>query len=103
MYELCDDASDIAKDVKAASNVVFTTDRKMIALNYDGLGVVNDIKHNHATEFKNKRILIVGAGGAAKAVTAAVIAENPTSITVANRTKAKALAIKKLFDYKYNI
>ena len=103
VFELCDEASDIAKDVKAASNVVFTSDRKMIALNYDGLGIVNDIKHNYATEFKNKRILIVGAGGAAKAVIAAVIAENPASITIANRTKAKAQAIKESFAYKYNL
>ena len=103
VFELCDYASDIAKDVRAASNVVFTPERKMIALNYDGLGIVNDIKHNNATEFKNKHILIVGAGGAAKAVVAAVIAQNPTSITVVNRTKAKALVIKELFTYKYNI
>ena len=74
VYELCDDASDIAKDVKAASNVIFTPERKMIALNYDGLGIVNDIKYNHATELNDKRILVVVAGGAAKAVVAAVIA-----------------------------
>ena len=103
VFELCDDASDIAKDVRAASNVAFTSERKMIALNYDGLGIVNDIKHNHSTEFKDKRILVVGAGGAAKAVVAAVIAENPASITIANRTKAKAQSIKELFAYKYNI
>jgi len=103
LYELCDDASDIAKDVEAASNVVFTPERKMIALNYDGLGIVNDIKYNHASKFKNKRVLVVGAGGAAKAVVAAVIAENPASITIANRTKAKAESIKELFAYKYSI
>ena len=103
VYELCDDASDIAKDVKAASNVIFTYDRKMIALNYDGLGIINDIKYNHSTKLKDKRVLVVGAGGAAKAVVAALIAEKPTSITIANRTKAKAQAIKELFAYRYSI
>ncbi len=62
VYELCDDASDITKDVKAASNVIFTPERKMIALNYDGLGIVNDIKYNHSTEIKDKRVLVIGAG-----------------------------------------
>ena len=103
IFKLCDDATEIAKDVKAASNVIFTPERKMIALNYDGLGIVNDIKYNHATELNDKRILVVGAGGAAKAVVAAVIAEKPSSIAIANRTKAKAQAIKELFAYKYNI
>lgn len=103
VFALCDSASDIAKDVEAASNVEFTSERKMIALNYDGLGIVNDIKNNHAIKFKDKRVLVVGAGGAAKAIVAAIIAENPTSITITNRTQAKAESIKELFAYKYNL
>ena len=61
VFDLCDDATDSAKDVKAASNVIFTSDRKMVALNYDGLGIINDIKHNHVTNFKGKRVLVIGA------------------------------------------
>ncbi|AJC48340.1 shikimate dehydrogenase [Allofrancisella guangzhouensis] len=103
VFELCDDADDVATDVKAASNVVFRPDRKMIALNYDGLGIVNDIKNNHQINFQNKNILVVGAGGAAKAVIAAIIKEKPKSLTITNRTKEKALKVKKLFEYKYGI
>jgi shikimate dehydrogenase len=103
VYELCDDATDITKDVKAASNVLFTPERKMIALNYDGLGIVNDIKYNQATEFEGKRVLVIGAGGAAKAVVAAILTENPASITISNRTKLKAQAVKDLFSYKSDI
>ncbi|KEI35070.1 shikimate 5-dehydrogenase I alpha [Francisella sp. W12-1067] len=103
VFELCDDAGDIAKDVKAASNVIFTPDRKMIALNYDGLGIVNDIKNNHKVGFQNKDVLVVGAGGAAKAVVAAIIKEKPKSLTITNRTKEKALVIKSLFKYKCDI
>lgn len=44
VFELADSADDIAQDVKAVSNVIFTEDRQMKALNYDGLGIVNDIK-----------------------------------------------------------
>jgi shikimate dehydrogenase len=101
VFELCDDATDSAKDVKAASNVVFTAERKMIALNYDGLGIINDIKHNHETKFEGKRVLVIGAGGAAKAVVAAVITENPLSIAISNRTTGKADAIKNRFKHKY--
>ncbi len=103
VFDLCDDADDTARDVKAASNVIFTTDRKMIALNYDGLGIVNDIKNNHNVVLADKDILIVGAGGAAKAVVTAIIKENPKSITITNRTLDKAVVIKNMFKYKFDI
>jgi len=97
VFALADGADDIAKAVKAASNVIFTDDRKMIALNYDGLGIVNDIKNNHKISFENKKVLIVGAGGAAKAVIAAVIRENLKSITITNRTRQKVERIQEQF------
>lgn len=103
VFGMCDDADNLAKDVQSASNVIFTDDRRMIALNYDGLGIVNDIKNNHKETFTNKKILIIGAGGAAKAVIAAIINEKPKSITISNRTKSKAEDIKKLFSYKTDI
>ena len=103
IFNLSDEADDIAKDVKAASNVIFTRDRKMIALNYDGLGIVNDIKYNHNISFTNKKILVVGAGGAAKAVIAAIIKESPNILSITNRTKLKVQNIKTLFNNKFNI
>ena len=103
LFNLSDGADDIADYVKAASNVIFTEDRKMIALNYDGLGIVNDIKYNHNITFANKKILVVGAGGASKAVIAAVIKENPSLLSIANRTKAKAQNTQRLFENKFNI
>ena len=103
VFAMCDNSDEFAKDIKAASNIIFTEDRQMIALNYDGLGIVNDIKNNHKVFIKNKNVLVIGAGGAAKAVVAAIIAEKPESITIANRTKSKAEEIKELFAYKYSI
>lgn len=103
VYALADDADDIAKIVKAASNVIFTEGRKMIALNYDGLGIVNDIKNNYKVDFEDKKVLVVGAGGAAKAVVAAMIKEFPKSISIANRTKQKAVAIQEQFLNSYDI
>jgi shikimate dehydrogenase len=103
VYAMCDSADDTAKAVGAASNVIFTADRQMIALNYDGFGIVNDIKNNHHVDFIGKKVLIIGAGGASKAVVAAIINENPQSITIINRTKSKAVDIQNLFIDKYSI
>ncbi|BCD91949.1 shikimate dehydrogenase (NADP(+)) [Francisella halioticida] len=103
VFGLADDSDATAKAVGAASNVIFTSERKMIALNYDGLGIVNDIKNNFKVEFKNKKILVVGAGGAAKAVVAAIVKESPDSITITNRTKQKAQFIANLFKSDFSI
>lgn len=97
VYALADDADTTAKAVQAASNIIFTAERKMIALNYDGLGIVNDIKNNYKIDFAGKKVLVVGAGGAAKAVVAAVLKESPLSLSITNRTLAKAKAIEELF------
>ncbi|QIW09203.1 shikimate dehydrogenase [Francisella sp. LA112445] len=103
VFELSDDSDATAKAVGAASNVIFTSKRKMIALNYDGLGIVNDIKNNYKIELENKKILVVGAGGAAKAVVAAIIKESPNSLTITNRTRQKAEAIADLFSADFAI
>ena len=97
VYALSDDADITARTVQAASNVIFTAERKMIALNYDGLGIVNDIKNNYNVDLAGKKVLVIGAGGAAKAVVAAALKESPLSLSITNRTQAKAEAIKKLF------
>ncbi|MED7819164.1 MULTISPECIES: shikimate dehydrogenase [unclassified Francisella] len=103
VFALADDSDTTAKAVGAASNVIFTPERKMIALNYDGLGIVNDIKNNYKVELKQKKVLVVGAGGAAKAVVAAIIKESPKSIAIANRTMQKAQAIANLFVSEFAI
>ncbi|MED7787922.1 shikimate dehydrogenase [Francisella sp. 19X1-34] len=103
VFELSDDSDNTAKAVGAASNVIFTPKREMIALNYDGLGIVNDIKNNYKVELENKKILVAGAGGAAKAVVAALIKESPSSLTITNRTKQKAQVIADLFRSAFAI
>lgn len=103
VYKLCDSADYAAKYVQAASNVIFTEDRKMVALNYDGLGIINDIKNNHNIDILDKKVLVIGAGGAAKAVIAALIQESPSKIFIANRTKQKADDIINLFSKDFNI
>ncbi|MBD5784345.1 shikimate dehydrogenase, partial [Francisella tularensis subsp. holarctica] len=96
-YALADAADTTAQAVQAASNIIFTAERKMIALNYDVLGIVNDIKNNYKIDFAGHYVHVVGAGGAAKAFVAAVLKESPLSLSITNRTLAKANAIEELF------
>jgi shikimate dehydrogenase len=58
--------------------------------NTDGAGLVRDIMHNLGFSLAGKRILLLGAGGAARGVIAPLLAGNPASLFIANRSADKA-------------
>lgn len=61
--------------------------------NTDGIGLTRDLTINHRLQLNNKHILIVGAGGAVRGVIEPILATEPASLMIANRTKAKALQL----------
>jgi shikimate dehydrogenase len=65
--------------------------------NTDGPGIVRDLTHNLGVALASRDVLVLGAGGAARGVMSSVLAERPRSLTVCNRTFAKAAAIAQLF------
>lgn len=91
--ELCDYLDQSAKDAQAVNTIHFQ-DGKRFGYNTDGSGLLRDLTSNHNFTITNKRILLIGAGGAARGALGPLIAQAPHSITIANRTvdKAKALA-----------
>jgi len=58
--------------------------------NTDGAGLVRDIVNNLGATLAGRRILIVGAGGAARGVILPLLERQPTAIFIANRTAEKA-------------
>jgi shikimate dehydrogenase len=58
--------------------------------NTDGFGLVRDIEVNLATPLKGARILLLGAGGAARGVVLPILGRAPHTLTIVNRTAAKA-------------
>ncbi|BBB62807.1 shikimate dehydrogenase (NADP(+)) [Undibacterium sp. KW1] len=58
--------------------------------NTDGIGLVADIVRNAGVSLHGKRLLLLGAGGAARGVLLPLLQEEPASLTIANRTLAKA-------------
>jgi shikimate dehydrogenase len=58
--------------------------------NTDGAGLVADLTANHGLDLRAARILLLGAGGAARGVIAPLLALQPAALVIANRTRAKA-------------
>ena len=78
-----------------AVNTIKIEDDMLFGDNTDGVGLVIDLTLNHGIELKDKNILLMGAGGAARGVLVPLLKENPASLFIANRTpdKAKDLAV----------
>lgn len=65
--------------------------------NTDGAGLVRDLKANLGCDPAGKRILLIGAGGAARGVVLPLLDERPATLCVANRTAAKATQLAAAF------
>lgn len=66
--------------------------------NTDGAGLLRDITENLGWTLRNKRVLVLGAGGAVRGIIAPLLAEQPQSVVIANRTLTKAEELVRLFN-----
>jgi shikimate dehydrogenase len=76
-----------------AANVLRFDAGGWLADNTDGIGLVRDLQHNAGVALAGKRVLLIGAGGAAAGVLGPLIEARPSLLHVANRTAAKAAAL----------
>jgi shikimate dehydrogenase len=86
---LIDEVDDFASLVGAVNTVV-NRDGKLIGFNTDAYGFLKALRDDARFEPKNKRVIVLGAGGAARAVGFALLQEKVSSLIIANRTLAKA-------------
>jgi|LNAP01.1.fsa_nt_gb shikimate dehydrogenase len=87
-----------ARIARASNTLIFKQDGSVIADNTDGVGLVNDITKNLKFDIRNKRILLLGSGGAAFGVLQPLIDANPDLIVISNRTFAKAEEAAKILS-----
>ena len=64
-----------------------------LADNTDGVGLVNDIERNAGVALAGRRVLLIGAGGAASGALGPLLAARPREVVVANRTLDRALVL----------
>ena len=100
-----DYADEISNRARLASacNVIYAKDEKLFADCTDGFGLVKDLEENLKVSLKDKKILILGAGGAARGIIPSIIEKDPASLKIANRTESKALLLKEDLEGKVDL
>ncbi len=96
-YNVCDELSPRAQDAKAVNTLFLRDDNTIAGDNTDGIGLVRDLKQNYQVLLKNRKILILGAGGAVRGVLGPLLVQSPSLLMVANRTLSKAQDLVKNF------
>jgi shikimate dehydrogenase len=86
-----------AERAGAVNTLMMQGENEIIGDNTDGEGLVRDLQDNCGVQIKGTRILILGAGGAARGVLAPLLALAPSEIVIANRTEARACTLAREF------
>jgi shikimate dehydrogenase len=88
-FALCKKSSEAAK-VAGAVNTISIANGTLHGHNTDGIGLIRDVTVNLRQALSGKRIVVLGAGGAARGIIGPLLNEKPAELTIANRTKERA-------------
>lgn len=94
---VCDRLKDSAKLANAVNTIELHRDGSLVGHNTDGIGLLTDIEKNKRVNVTGKRILILGAGGAARGAIAPILSAQPACLHIANRTIDRAKLIADTF------
>lgn len=95
-WELADERSERAQLAGAVNTLWFTNDR-IHADNTDGVGMCRDITGNLGFPLADRRVLVIGAGGAVRGVLGPLLDERPAAVMIANRSVDKAETLAEVF------
>ena len=91
--ELVNDLTPRAARAQAVNTIAFFEDTTLLGDNTDGVGLIADLERNLKIEVAEKRLLILGAGGAVRGVLGPLLERELREVTIANRTPHKAQAL----------
>ena len=104
VLDIADVISDRAALIGAANTLTFQSDGKIHADNTDGIGFISNLKQEApGWDPKAGPALVLGAGGASRAIVAALLHEKVPEIILTNRTRARADALKAHFGGKIKV
>jgi len=86
-----------AQRAGAVNLLAVRSDGRLLGDNVDGAGLVRDLVTNHHVDISGRRVLLLGAGGAARGVVAPLLELKPIGFTIANRNVARAHELAQRF------
>lgn len=101
---LADEATEAARAIGAANTLVFRRDGTILADNSDAFGFIENLRAGApGWRAKDGPVVMLGAGGAARAAIQALLAAGAPEIRVANRTREKAEALATHFGPRVTV
>ncbi|HET7061908.1 MAG TPA: shikimate dehydrogenase [Nitrosospira sp.] len=101
-FRISDQVTGRARVAGAVNTLVFEGP-DIVGDNTDGVGLVRDIESNLGFLLPGKRILLIGAGGAARGAIMPLLGREPAALVIANRTLQKARDLQQNFSGDGNI
>lgn len=87
------DEVDEGARIIGAVNTIVNDNGKLVGYNTDGIGYVRSLKEETGIDLRGRKVLMLGAGGAARGVGYALAKEGASQLYIANRTKEKAVEL----------
>jgi len=97
-FAKADQLTERAKFSGAVNTLKLMPDGSLLGDNTDGVGLLTDLSENLGLSLKGMRILVLGAGGAARGILGPLLEARPSELYLANRTVAKAQLMEELFS-----
>lgn len=94
---VCQQISERAQRAGAVNTLIKQPNGELWGDNTDGLGLVTDLI-NHQVTLADAKILLVGAGGAARGVVLPLLEKQPSQLVITNRSFHKAQLLVEQFD-----
>jgi len=102
-WQLASELSERARLAGAVNTLKPLPVEGMYGDNTDGIGLVRDLTQNLGITLTAKKLLLVGAGGAARGVIAPLLEQHPDQLTIVNRTMDRAHELVQHFSSKGGI
>ena len=85
-------------EMAGAVNTLALRDEVLLGDNTDGAGLVADLTRNLAFDISGTRVLLLGAGGAARGVLGPLLEADPEYLEIANRNEERAVSLAREFS-----
>lgn len=102
VFKFLDEVDEHAIDIGAVNTIV-NRDSRLFGYNTDGAGYMLSLRKETGFRPGNKKVVVIGAGGAARSILYTVLGLKPSSVVLVNRTIKRADSLAKEFAPKFAV